>query len=367
MLGVVLAAATVSCLPGTPPSAALPAWSPRGDQIAYAVPAAETASIEVARPGTLRPVAGALSYDSPPTRLAWSPVGDTIAFEKRTGAISVLGLGRFGGGVRELVHAEYGTVTELGDWSPDGRELVFGRDGHIHTLDVRTGEIRYLVDGLHPTWSPDGLEIAYAVGGDIRGISPEGGPSRLIARTDVHLAWIAWSPDSTRLAFVGKVIGLVTRFAGQPAYTVPAEPPLAWRPTGIFYNLTGVAPVRTSVWRFDPDTGETTELTHLPVKFDAYFADASRDGLRVAYQLDVDYRPAGVRILDGSRDAPLLACHGTPRADVVRGSRLNDVIRVNGGGADRVMCGRGSDLVYADRRDRVARDCERVVRVKPLP
>lgn len=98
------------------------------------------------------------------------------------------------------------------------------------------------------------------------------------------------------------------------------------------------------------------------MKFDAHFVDASPDGLRVAYQLDIGYRPAGVRILDGSRDRPLLACHGTRRRDVVRGSRLNDLIRVNGGGRDRVSCGRGTDIVYADRRDRIARDCERVIR-----
>jgi hypothetical protein len=86
------------------------------------------------------------------------------------------------------------------------------------------------------------------------------------------------------------VIGLVARSGGRPAYTVPAEPPVAWRPNGIFYN-------------------------------------------------------------------------GTPHADVLHGSALNDVIRVNGGGRDRVTCARGSDVVYADRRDRIARDCERVTRL----
>src|SRR5437762_2702305 len=165
MLGAgVVAAVTIGCLPGTPPAAALPTWSPAGDRIAYTVPAQETASIEIARPGTLGPVEGAVSYDSAPTQLSWSPAGERIAFEKRTGAISVLGLGRFGGGIRELVHVETGTVTELGDWSPDGRQLVFARDGHIHVLDVESGEIRYLAEGDHPTWSHDGLEIAYAVG-----------------------------------------------------------------------------------------------------------------------------------------------------------------------------------------------------------
>jgi hypothetical protein len=129
------------------------------------------------------------------------------------------------------------------------------------------------------------------------------------------------------------------------------------------------------VFRFDPDTDRTVQITHLPTtfeqpqQFDAYFAAASRDGAHIAYELDVGYLHAGVRIVDGDgrNDRPLLACHGTEHPDLVRGSRLNDLIRVNSGGRDRVSCGRGQDTVYADRRDRVAHDCERVIRLKPPP
>jgi len=363
MLGVaLLAVGVVTCLPGTPPGAGLPSWSPAGDQLAYTVPAEESARIETARPATVSAGQGDLSYDSAPTRVEWSPAGDRIAFEKRTGAISVFGLGRFGGGIRELVHVETGTVTELGDWSPDGREVVFTRDGHIYVVDVTTGAIRYLVDGVHPAWSPDGLEIAYANGNDLYGISPDGGLPRLIAQTEVQVGDIAWSPDSTRLAFLARVIGIVARFGGRPVYTAPAQPPLAWRPNGIFYGL-DVAIQGYDVYRYDPDTGTTVRLTHLPAAYEAHFADVSRDGRRVAYELDFSYLHAGVRVLDGGYDEPLLACHGTPEPDRVHGSRLNDVIRVNGGGRDAVSCGRGLDVVYADRRDHVARDCERVTRL----
>jgi dipeptidyl aminopeptidase/acylaminoacyl peptidase len=363
VLGVeLLAAVAVTCLPGSPPGAALPSWSPGGEQAAYTVPAEESARIEVARPGTIRPVEGDLSYDSAPTQLAWSPTGEKIAFEKRTGAISVWGPGRFGGGIREVVHAEAGTVTELGDWSPDGRALVFARDGHLHVVDVVTGDVRYLVDGLHPTWSPDGREIAYAAADEIRAIAPDGESSRTIAVTSTPVADIAWSPDSTRLAFLGPVIGIVARFAGDPVYTAPAQPPIAWRPNGIAYSLdAGID--GSEVYRYDPDTGAAVRLTHLPLAYDAHFVDASRDGLHVAYELDVGSVHAGVRIVDGARDGPLLACHGTQRPDRVRGSRLNDLVRINGGGSDRVSCGRGRDVVYADRRDRVARDCENVTRL----
>jgi len=150
---------------------------------------------------------------------------------------------------------------------------------------------------------------------------------------------------------------------GRPAYTVAAEPPLAWRPNGIFYSFE-VALAGGSVRRFDPETGKTVQLTHLPPGHDAAFVAVSRDGTRVLYRLEVRDLPAGVRVVDGNgrQDRPVLACHGTNKPDVVRGSRLNDVIRVNGGGPDRVTCGPGEDVVYADRRDRVARDCERVKR-----
>jgi Tol biopolymer transport system component len=362
MVGVELLAALalLRCPAATPAAGAAPSWSP-DDELAYTVPAQESAAIEIAKPGTNAPAQGWLSFDSAPLKLVWSSRGD-IAFLKRTGAIEVLSLGRFTLG-RELVHVEFGTTTELGDWSPDGRRLVFARDGHLHTLDISTGEIRYLAEGDHPTWSPDGLEIAYAVGDELRGISPDGGAPRLIATADTPIHDIAWSPDSTRLAFLGVAIGIVTPFAGQPVYTEAAAPPLAWRADGIFFSLAEAALVNTSIWRFDPDTGTKSAVTHLPPGYNAHFFDASPDGSWVVYALEHRSVLVGLRVVHARDDIPVLACHGTNRPDVVRGSPLNDVVRVNGGGRDRVSCGRGSDVVYADRRDRVARDCERVMRL----
>jgi hypothetical protein len=46
--------------------------------------------------------------------------------------------------------------------------------------------------------------------------------------------------------------------------------------------------------------------------------------------------------------------------DFVRGGGGNDRIAVRRGAVDRVRCGRGRDLVFAGRRDKVAGDCERV-------
>jgi Tol biopolymer transport system component len=173
------------------------------------------------------------SWDSAPTEISWAPLGDGVAFLKRTGAI---GIAHPRTSSFEIVHAEYNTLTALGDWSPDARLLLFTRDARIYTVDVITGEIRYLVDGLRPTWSPDGSEIAFVSGRgvgigpsrplDLEVIRPDGTGRRTLVADATSIDTIAWSPDSSRLAFVGTVIGIVPRTGGPAAYSAPGESPL---------------------------------------------------------------------------------------------------------------------------------------------
>ncbi|HEV3478663.1 MAG TPA: sialidase family protein [Gaiellaceae bacterium] len=66
-------------------------------------------------------------------------------------------------------------------------------------------------------------------------------------------------------------------------------------------------------------------------------------------------------VITGTTRADFL--RGGPRADRIDGRGGNDRIKVDGGRRDTVRCGRGRDLVNADAADRVARDCETVVRV----
>ena len=367
------AAGALQCQPAQPFRAAFPSWSPAGDSVAFSVPNAESAAVVRATPGTVRYTGLATSFDSAPTRIVWAPVGEMIAWQKRTGAISIAPQGR-NTFERELVHAQFGTVTELGDWSPDARHLVFMRDGRIYTVDASTEEIRHIADGLRPTWSPDGREIAFVAGRnvgispnrpvDLDVIRPDGSGQRQVVAGLPSIDTIAWSPDSSKLAFVGTVIGIVPREGGAVSYSKPAQSPLEWRPNGIFYNLQGPAPAGIHAMRLDPETGATTALTRLPTGFQGTFLSASADGRHAAYGLDVNDERVGVRIVDafGRNDQPMLACHGGAHPDRIRGSRLNDIVRVRGGGLDRVSCGRGQDTVYADRRDFVATDCEHVVR-----
>ena len=353
----------VHCMVAAPPDAALPTWWPKGDSIAFSVPREQTGAIVRAAPAAFGFWTVHVSMDSPPAKLVWSPDGEIIAFEKRTGAIAISGTGKFSW-TEEIVHAEFGTTTELGDWSSDSTQLVFARDGRIYAVNVHTKETRKIADGVHPSWSPDGREIAFAgLRGTLEVVRPDGSGRRILV-DPASIESIAWSPKSSELAFLGRVIGIVSPAGGPAVYTEPAEPPIAWRPSGIFYSHTTVPPERITPMRFDPETDTTVRLTNLPDGFNGRFAAASSDGDLVAYDLEINSVHAGLRVVDarGHNDQPLLACRGTRHDDRVVGSRLNDVIRVLGGGLDRVRCGRGRDIVYADRRDRVASDCERVLR-----
>jgi Ca2+-binding RTX toxin-like protein len=96
--------------------------------------------------------------------------------------------------------------------------------------------------------------------------------------------------------------------------------------------------------------------------------------LRAGHGQDVPSAPTKVCVnADLSKCAPVRGSRiwGSKRSESIRGTAGrdsvlagagNDVIRVRRGFVDRVRCGRGDDLVRAGRRDRVAGDCERVLR-----
>lgn len=70
------------------------------------------------------------------------------------------------------------------------------------------------------------------------------------------------------------------------------------------------------------------------------------------------------KILGGPGDDGI---NGQLGRDIIRAGRGDDLIIANDGMRDVIRCGAGNDAVKADRRDRIARDCERVVRVSVTP
>jgi Tol biopolymer transport system component len=94
-------------------------------------------------------------------------------------------------------------------WSPDGKQLVVVRASDLSTsLAVvnADGTDARLLDGTaeasSPKWSPDGKLIAFLdSNGRVALITPEGDPVPM--PTKVEAAGVSWSPDSSKLAYVG--------------------------------------------------------------------------------------------------------------------------------------------------------------------
>lgn len=139
--------------------------------------------------------------------------------------------------------------------SPDGSSVLFHRQrpddklqGQIFRIDIESGQLNYVIDGLQPSWSRDGRRIVCSRMGDRREIwivdisgdegkrvsegwsakwSPDGrmiaylhdnglwihdvasGENRALWQRDQHEYLdlgddVAWSPDSQRIAVTGR-------------------------------------------------------------------------------------------------------------------------------------------------------------------
>jgi hypothetical protein len=84
--------------------------------------------------------------------------------------------------------------------------------------------------------------------------------------------------------------------------------------------------------------------------------------LVIAAALILSAGVAGAAVINGTKRNDFI--RGGARPDRINAKAGNDRIKVDGGGRDVVRCGAGrADLVNADLADRVAADCETVVRV----
>ena len=370
----------IRCSIASPPGAYLADFAPDGRSLAVAVPQFASAVIErISVDGRdLGPLA--TSFDSPPKKLLWSPDGRQLAWLKRTEELDVVVPST--GVTRRLVPAPQTQLhyTELDGWSADGSTVLYTRgddpnNSSLYLLDVATDESRRLVGGRYAAWSPDGTWIAFIapdltanrneVLGSLDVIHPDGTGLRTLVHAPA-LYDLVWSPDSTQIVYewaidVESHIRIVSVAGGPVRDLTEGIGPLFWAPTGIF--LAGLQPdLPPYAFRVDPATGAKHGFAHT---FSTVAAVAP-DGKTVAYAIanPQGNPPGGIRLVDysGKDDRPLLDCSGTPGPDRVIGTRLGDVIDVRGGGVDSVVCGRGYDVVYADRRDYVARDCERVIR-----
>ena len=169
---------------------------------------------------------------------AWSPRGDLIAFGSGGAFQGFLSQGRQVSNI--AVVAPDGTGFRLltqGDanngfpsWSPDGSRIVFRvQDEHgkgLRILDVATGQVSVLTDGKgnndnFPSWSPNGEEISFSSDredGDweIYAIHVDGTHLRRITHIPGNDAHSSWSPDGQWLVFATGKDGFKDEMALHP-------------------------------------------------------------------------------------------------------------------------------------------------------
>jgi Tol biopolymer transport system component len=184
-----------------------PTWSPTGRRVAFAFSwsndddQGRQAVYTASRSGR----AVRRLYDG--YKPAWSPRGNLIAFV--TGSdLDVIATSRPNGTQYRALLRDRRLVEVVGtlDFSPDGRKLLYQRAkrGHVLTPDevvvvdpVRgTRRLLPIRNVTAAVWSPKGNRIAYATTGDqtIRTIQPDGtGVRKLLKLSHDGPDWLAWA------------------------------------------------------------------------------------------------------------------------------------------------------------------------------
>jgi len=184
----------------------------------------------------------------------FSPDGSTILFVRAEGPRnSLYRVPALGGDARKLVDD-----ATTGDWSPDGRRIVFLRP---ESSDVASGAATKVLvaaadgggqtqiaqlkgEAKHPRWSPDGGTIAVSFGGIVAGPQPimliaaDGKETRMLKPPPPwpvgYISAVAWS-SSTQLLYsqaesvAGDIAGGTARLILQDTYSGAARA-LLWSP-----------------------------------------------------------------------------------------------------------------------------------------
>jgi dipeptidyl aminopeptidase/acylaminoacyl peptidase len=306
-----------------------PQMSPDGQWVAYTVATIDQkanrrmsriwiASVDGTHPAV--PFTGETTSSTSPR---WSPDGRFLAFlsARDGGRPQIWVLSRNGGEARKVSSLDNGASSF--EWSPDGTRFVcltrtgpppskasdvrhythiyykFNDTGyfdekrsHIAIVDVRTGAAKQITDGdnwndLDPHWSPDSTRIAFVSNrsgkefdldrnSDVWTISAAGGE---LTRISDHVGPDTsprWSPDGTRIAFLGAedeeappMIYVAPSTGGKPSAALnksfdQTATELMWAEQGRALYFTSGVKGETHLYRMDASTGSLGAITSGP-------------------------------------------------------------------------------------------------------
>ena len=144
------------------------------------------------------------------------PRPDLLFVSTRDGDYAIFAMNADGGRQTRLSREKADPSTPKGlffqvnpAWSRDGRSIAFSsrRDGRSHIYVMRSDgtATRRVTDSAHdddhPTWSPDGRRILFAREGALFVVLVSGGPARRVGQGFGSAADPVWSPDGTLIAY----------------------------------------------------------------------------------------------------------------------------------------------------------------------
>ncbi len=323
-----------------PGPAAMPAWAPNGSHIAY-VTTADGGYVHIVKSGgggDAR-IAGPVGALEP----SWSPDSTRIAFLQGRSII----VARLGGTIHGYLLAKPALLNN--GWFPDGKALLYDAeptlppdmdsteigalvDGRpfqdeLVRLDLKTGTRRILSFGAGAEFSADGKSLALSSGGECRDrdgvyVMRVDGTQRKRLTNDCAIRGTAGADTLHGTALADVLLGLRGNdrlFASDPGYV-----------------------------------GDTLD------------GGPGNDVLAGGFRQDMLYGGPGDDVLSGGPSGDALV--GGPGRDRLSGQGGRDTIYAVDGQRDRISCGlnafgkNGRGVVYADKADIVASDCEIVHR-----
>lgn len=157
--------------------------------------------------GDLENLTNSSGYDELTARP--SPDGTKVAFYDRTAGVQeIFIMDSDGTNIQQLTAT--GGAKRRFSWAPDGKEIVYEEGNEIYKISTSGGApVQITFDGgyNYPEWSPDGTMIMYHKGNSIWTMDTSGGSqTEITANAAAHPGnnvFARWSPDGSKIAFVG--------------------------------------------------------------------------------------------------------------------------------------------------------------------
>ncbi len=172
----------------------------------------------------------------------WSPDGSRLLFYRllsyRSQATNGKGYGRLvvmdaDGANVEVVHGTRSPDPQSAAWSRDGSRILYtsaaGGSRHLESIPVTGGQPERFAtssrDESGGAWSPDGRSVAFVLRANVEVAAPDGPTHQLIDQIwlmdadgsnkrllatlpDTHAEAPEWSPDGSKIAFIGSRFGI---------------------------------------------------------------------------------------------------------------------------------------------------------------